>query len=91
MANTSDKEDVNNLLMEREVIYGIDKKLIEEAIQTRQENIPFLVANGDAVVHGQDAVYDYKVDLSKKYNMDGDATDRSKLDFTSFRNIISVK
>ncbi len=53
-------EDVITTLKEREIVYGIDEKVIIEAILNKKYNIPIVVARAKKPTKGEPALYAYK-------------------------------
>ncbi len=62
-----DVNEIISMLKAKNVVYGIKKETIEEAIENELFNVPVIVAEGDYPVEGKDAQvqYHFKIDTDK--------------------------
>lgn len=62
-----DVDEIISMLKAKNVVYGIKRQVIEEAIENELFNVPVIVAEGDMPVEGKDAQiqYHFKTDTDK--------------------------
>lgn len=84
-----DEIDINDILANNRVTYGIKYDLIKDVAEKQPIGVPALVAEGFYVVNGENARINYKVNVEKK-DIAKKIKDNIKIDYKDIANIENV-
>ncbi|MCL1941062.1 MAG: FapA family protein [Synergistaceae bacterium] len=80
-------EQIKNALADKNVIYGVDNKVISDMVDNRISNESIIVANGVAPITGKDGWVEVKVDLTVKTDK---SEDKEKVDYRERGIVVNV-